>query len=472
MKPRRDSLWPILSSRLAAAIFLLGFVPAAHAQRDGLQQGDRVLALSYGWAPEQATFVARCPPAKYIAGFDLRTGTGVYAIQPICVTALAPAVAGPFEAYPSLIGGMGPPDPDAPPREEGVAERSRGSRPPERLLRLVCPKDSPVVTQVQVESEQEVTLGWYKPNPSVNGISLYCGLVDRPQGRHVQAAEWLGPLKIRTGSFAGLMDPQRKTAHRENITCPDPLVAVGISGLTRERLFSVGLICGEPRLTEGETVKAQGRIKLPSGTTPDRRPLSTCDSARAARARNSPAAPGLEARCKAEGEQPPIDFDGLAARGEAIASQDPLSVDLRARQPEGPARVGFDIGMAAAEGHTAPGPGKQRIQDALSPLERGGFVFALAFSLDRNRNAELAMKGASVSAADPVTAAARDAQPDVLHRLGFDIATGIFGDPAFGAQGNTATGPGSTGIRNTLGASVQRGFDDGAAFHLNRNYAR
>lgn len=239
------------------------------------------------------------------------------------MTALAPAVAGPFEAYPSLIGGMGPPDQDARPREEGIAEPSRGSREAERLLRLVCPKDSPVVTQVQVESEQEVTVGWYKPNPSVNGITLYCSLVDRPQGRHVQAAEWLGPLKIRTGSFAGLMDPQRKTAYREKITCPDPLVAVGISGLTRERLFSVGLICGEPTLAQGATVRPQGRVKLSAEAVANRRPLPICDAARGARARNSPAAPGLEARCKAEGEQPPIDFDGLAIKGEAIASQDP-----------------------------------------------------------------------------------------------------------------------------------------------------
>ena len=35
----------------------------------------------------------------------------------------------------------------------------------------------------------------------------------------------------------------------------------------------------------------------------------------------------------------------------------------------------------------------------------------------------------------------------VLFLLGYDIATGIFGDPALGARGNTLTGPGSLGIR-------------------------
>lgn len=44
--------------------------------------------------------------------------------------------------------------------------------------------------------------------------------------------------------------------------------------------------------------KVLGRVKIPSTGTP---PISICDSARRARARNSPAAPGLEARCRAAG---------------------------------------------------------------------------------------------------------------------------------------------------------------------------
>ena len=47
-------------------------------------------------------------------------------------------------------------------------------------------------------------------------------------------------------------------------------------------------------------IKAQGRVKLPPGTALPP-PLSICDAARAARARNSPAAPGLEAQCRAAG---------------------------------------------------------------------------------------------------------------------------------------------------------------------------
>ena len=51
----------------------------------------------------------------------------------------------------------------------------------------------------------------------------------------------------------------------------------------------------------------------------------------------------------------PMDLeDTLAAKGAEIAAQDPISVELRRLQPAGPCRRGFDIGMAAAEGQTAP----------------------------------------------------------------------------------------------------------------------
>jgi hypothetical protein len=174
------------------------------------------------------------------------------------------------------------------------------------------------------------------------------------------------------------------------------------------------------------------------------------------------------------------DFAGPAARGEALANEDPLAAELRDREPEGPARRGFDIGMAAAEGHTLAGPGKQRIYDTLSPVERRGFTTAVSFSLERNRNVDLAATGAAIAKVDPIVAEARRSyrvgpttvETDVFYRLGFDIASGIFGDPVFGARGNTATGPGSLKIRNALSAPARRGFDASTAFHLSREYAR
>ena len=157
--------------------------------------------------------------------------------------------------------------------------------------------------------------------------------------------------------------------------------------------------------------------------------------------------------------------DDLAARGEGIANRDPLAAELRNRQPEGPARRGFDVGMAAAEGQTLPGPGKQRIHDSLSPAERPGFAAAVSFSLERNRNADLAARGAAIAQADPTVGTPRNADPDVFYRLGFEIATGIFGNTALGARGNTATGPGSLKIRDSLSAAGQRGFNASVALH-------
>jgi len=202
-------------------------------------------------------------------------------------------------------------------------------------------------------------------------------------------------------------------------------------------------------------------------------PSSICESASNARARNSPAAPGLEAQCNAfvtrQAAGAPLAAE-LAARGEGIANGDPLSAALRDGQPEGPARRGFDIGIAAAEGQTAPGPGKDRIRASLTPAEAAGFDLAVGFSLDRNRNAALAATGAAIADADPVVAEARAFDPDARYRLGFDIATAIFGDPALGAKGNTATGPGSLGIRDALNAVSQRGFNDAVNLHLGRTY--
>ncbi len=170
--------------------------------------------------------------------------------------------------------------------------------------------------------------------------------------------------------------------------------------------------------------------------------------------------------------QKATDLNALADKGAAIANKDPLAVELRNEQPDDQTRRGFDIGMTAAEGQTLPGPGKQKIHDSLNAPERRGFDVAVSFSLERNRNFDLAAKGASIAGQDRIVAAARNVETDVFYRLGFDIATGIFGDPALGAKGNTATGPGSLRIRDSLSAAGQRGFDASVKLHLSRNYKR
>ena len=127
-------------------------------------------------------------------------------------------------------------------------------------------------------------------------------------------------------------------------------------------------------------------------------------------------------------------------------------------------------------GNTADGPGKQAVGKALTPGEQVGFADAAAFSMQWNNNADFAAKGAAVAAKDPDVAAARakargtppDGLSAALYWLGFDIATGIFGNPALGAQGNTLIGPGSERIRATLGPDGQQGFNDSLAFNVRR----
>jgi hypothetical protein len=128
--------------------------------------------------------------------------------------------------------------------------------------------------------------------------------------------------------------------------------------------------------------------------------------------------------------------------------------------------------MAAAEGHTAPGPGKQRIHDLLSPAEQKGFEHAVAFSLERNRNVDFAASGAAIARVDQTVAALRTAETDVFYWLGFDIATGIFGDPALGARGDIRLRPDSQKIRDSLSVPAQRGFDASVKLHLSRRYRR
>lgn len=160
----------------------------------------------------------------------------------------------------------------------------------------------------------------------------------------------------------------------------------------------------------------------------------------------------------------------LADKGEAIANQDPLAVALRNLQPEGPTRRGFDIGMAAAEGDTAPGPGKQRIHDSLLPAEQTGFTAAVTFLLARNKNAKLAAVGAAIAESDVRVARVRSLDGDPFYQLGFNIASGLFGDPAKGTVGSTQLGPGSLAIRSGLNAAGQRGFDAAVKFHFGRKY--
>jgi len=161
---------------------------------------------------------------------------------------------------------------------------------------------------------------------------------------------------------------------------------------------------------------ALGRV--PS-TTPSDPSLTICDHARSARARNSPAAPGLERQC--------------TASGGSFAVLPPADPEPAAPPP--------------AEPVPAPPP-----------------------PVDPTQLDALAAKGAQIAQADPAVAEARASVADADYQRGFDIATGIFGDPALGALGNTLTGSGVAAMRDTLSASAQSGFDASMELHSSRHY--
>ena len=63
---------------------------------------------------------------------------------------------------------------------------------------------------------------------------------------------------------------------------------------------------------------------------------------------------------------------------------------MRFRQPSDVIfyTLGFNIGLGASEGQTAPGPGKDAIRNSLLfSTEQSGFNRAVSFALERNRNA-------------------------------------------------------------------------------------
>ena len=126
--------------------------------------------------------------------------------------------------------------------------------------------------------------------------------------------------------------------------------------------------------------------------------------------------------------------------------------------------------------------------DSLSAEERIGFDNAVLFSLDRNRAnkrflsgtsgppGEWALKGAAVAKVDPVVQAARTVESGVggvFFALGFDVATGIFGQIALGGAGHTSEGPGSEAARDELlSQDAQRGFRASVDLHLVKQHGR
>ncbi|MEP7147543.1 MAG: hypothetical protein ABI857_01490 [Acidobacteriota bacterium] len=268
-----------------------------------------------------------------------------------------------------------------------------------------------------------------KATTIVKTIRLTCGIAAADQSRQeVGLTVFDGPQ-----FSGGFSITEANTQH-----CPTGLVAVGINGRSGIWLDAVGLICGQPLLTtldannSDRPIVVLERVKPSTGGVQS---TSICMAARAARARNSPAAPGLEEKCRAAGaagEKPP-----------------PLALGRVKLPPTGtlPSRSICESARDARARNSPAAPG-----------------------LEEKCRADLAATGAAIAQVDEIVAEARAAEADALYQQGFDIATGIFGDPALGARGNTATGPGSLRIRDALSAVGQRGFNASVKLHLSRDY--
>ena len=190
------------------------------------------------------------------------------------------------------------------------------------------------------------------------------------------------------------------------------------------------------------------------------------------------AQPDAQAEAQPEGQSETLvqsPTDKLAARGQLIAQGDAAFATLRKYENRLYVR-GFDIGLASSEGQTEDGPGKQAIRMSLPEPQRSAFDHAVKFTLARNKYAALAKKGAEIAmlghGGPTILQQLRTQSRSPWYTLGFDIATAIFGNPSLGAQGNTQTGPGSLGIRNSLSPTGARGFDAAVQYHLSQSYPR
>jgi len=443
--------------------------------------------------PGGGQFTDLCPAGMNLTGVELRAGDDVDAIRSVCAPSYGKTSIGAQRVAPDWHGGNGG-----------------------RIEPLHCPPKAPIISGIGIESEGVDTV-------IVNSISLFCGAAGVAQPTNVNpSAVFEGPAYVPSRPAFGVGisgDPASHHTYRQD--CPAGQVAIGLHGRSGRWLDALGLVCDLPRMSSSPGI-ALGRLGPPS--KPGSTSVSTCEAAKAARARQSPAAANLEAQCRVQtpvssigrsaesspaggapesicdraasardrkslaaasleaqcrqlgGHVPepasggPANLEDLMAKGEAMAGNNALAAELRARQTAGPIRQGFDIGLAVTDGDTAWGPGKQKALESLSPPQQEGFKLAASLAMDQNRHAELAKIGAALAEGDPPLARARARETDPRFHLGFDIASGLFGDPALGATGNTASGPGSLRIRDALSAVAQRGFNASMQLHLSRRY--
>jgi hypothetical protein len=238
-------------------------------------------------------FKAPCPTGQNLAGFELRTGDDVDAIRPVCVIAYGPR----DTSAPSLTVGSGlvatGPQSALFGSMQTLAAGWYGGTGGD-IEPLLCPQSTPIVIGIDVAAEGADTV-------IVNNIHLFCGQALAAQTADANpSAIFDGPgYTPSPGSFGfdGTESRHRIGSQR----CPAGQVAIGMHGRSGRWLDSIGLICDAPRIMPPPI--ALGKVQ-PSRQTKSDAPRPICDVAREARAKNSPAASSLEAQCAAAKEKP------------------------------------------------------------------------------------------------------------------------------------------------------------------------
>jgi hypothetical protein len=240
--------------------------------------------------PGGGQFKSPCAAGQSLAGVELRVADDVDAIRPVCVSTYGPDKTGNETVASSWNGGSG-----------GV-----------RVERLICPPARPVVLAVSIGAEGQKTF-------IVNNVHLFCGLAvaTDQQLEDYPSAIFDGPgYKPSPNYVTG--DPGSSNRQYTSQRCPAGQVAVGIHGRSGIWLDAMGLICGAPagsifndieHALSSKPPMALGRPPVRPGTPPPPK-LTICEAAREARARNSPAADGLERQCKATRQSPPVPAGG------------------------------------------------------------------------------------------------------------------------------------------------------------------
>jgi hypothetical protein len=330
---------------------------------------------------------------------------------------------------------------------------------------------------LQAQAQQDVIL------PSIGGLRGGAFIARCPQGRLLTGVDLrvgddidaIGPIctvaysarergvleffPTRIGGTGGGGDVQ--------VLCPkeNPVVAgifIRAEGVRTITVNNVHLFCGVAGPTQSLSPSPSARYDGPSAK-PDEGPfgLNTDGVQRESGGQQCP--PGLVGVGVAGRAGIWLDAMGLICGAPTLTiipvkSGGPVVVEKPTVKKQG--RVKLDPGAP-------PNPLKPICELANGARARNS---PTAPGLEKTCRAELAATGAAIAQKDPVVANARNVDPLAPYRFGFDISTAMFGDPALGARGNTATGPGSLGIRNALDANGQRGFNDSVKLHLSRNY--